>query len=560
MSCKTFVLVLFLLSTHCLSSARQSFSGLFDQSSATHVYLYDISWEELRNRHQKLSLDGFELLDVEAATNNGKTGFWAIWRESGQTSRLERAANWDELLRLRRELAAQGWRLNDVESYRDHQGKTFFLGLWLADKAESRIIKAESWESLIKHTDLLANEYFFLTDVEAMNAGQGELHFLAVFRKAPPTERAFLALYDDQAAFQKNRLQRQKSGYPLIDYETFEQDDKEYYLGLYKKAPKTFELCHRLDWTSMVAYQQYLGDDYSLVDLEISFGAARIVAPPVLTERLETMPNISQALLADMVRSAGLADQSAPCAAANGLLWLARNGYPRLNPLGKTDGPSAPELLVRKLADGEHMRTLRPGEEANVYSVIDGLTRYIEAQRYELAAVEVQGIRGFDARQLQFHAARAALRAPEQVHTLSLEFARKGMIGPSIVLLQWGIYEPEAGDSLHVRFVKVGDRWATLAGYGLNEYQVENKRALIAHSPAHGGETPLYLIAVDLDERVRLGKNAVLINPGASEDQAVSAAGKTWLKNALTQERDRFAVWESTVVVRLKEPGGMALK
>ena len=531
---------LFISSPLC---AQQAFSRVFHQVKASQVYFYRISWEELLSQNSKLGEKGFQLIDLEILNEDGRVFFWGIWRETGVTTRIEQARGWDEMVELKRRMAESGFLLMEIESYIDETGAKEFVGAWVQEKLPHKLWKLNSWEELVEKSALQSDQFFQLIDIETSTNELGLTNFLAIYHKLPPSERAHPFLADNPEAFFKDKSLRIKSGYAIFDYETYQVNDRVFLLGLYKKSDQKDNVRHRLNWDSFVNYEEFLRTSLQLVDLEISLGQGSLLLPPYQLSRLEKTPNLPQSIAA----ASKVSVTGAPEAAANSLLWLAENGFPALSPGGEG---AAPEL-ARRLSGSAYLNTSSfPPPFA---SVINGLITYIEEKNYQIETVSLQDIRRFDAQSLTSQNARNHLENEDQSRQITLDFAQKGLLTNSIVLIEWGVYEP-AGDSLNLLFHKVGNHWATVVGYGINEYNVENSQTLIVHSPAHGGEDPLYLKVEELDMRLRLKSNSQLIDPAGPDGEPVLAGQQSYLKNALEKEDDRFAVWERTLIIRLKDP------
>ncbi len=526
-----------------LATGQQAFSGVFHQTEESQIYLYDISWEELCSRNTQLGAEGFELTDVEAVPKGNQTRYWAIWKEGQQSTRIERAGGWENMLKLKHRMADEGWILQDVEGFLEEGSRETFLGIWIKGNKDHKVWKLDSWDGLLKQSEVLGRSYYQLTDIEAFRGEYGITNFLAVYQKLSPSERAFPIQTDNPDQFYQDKIRRTKSGYAIVDYETYQQNGITFLLGLYKKAAVKDNCRHRLDWTSFVAYQQFLGDSFKLIDIEISEGDGNFIAPPANTNRIDQMPNISQQVL----RNEKTGAQGASCATANALIWLAQRGFPRL--YDQQQGQAGYEALARRLAGDQYMKAAgTPGSDR--YTVTEGLSNYILDQGYDIKEIAVRGVQPFDSQNLS-PALRQYLRIDDQPDNTKLDFAKESLVGNSIALLQWGIYEADPQDSLNRDFNKVGERWATLVGYGLNEYGNENPNVLIVHSPTSGGEAPIYLSVKEVNNRIKLHRKAKLhISPRTS----IPADGQPYLENALRVEGERFAIWENIIVVKLNEP------
>lgn len=113
--------------------------------------------------------------------------------------------------------------------------------------------------------------------------------------------------------------------------------------------------------------------------------------PPSFSKKINDTPDFLQT-----DKSAGFTKGGTrycgPVAASNSLLWLAKNGYPKLKPPAKTEKESQISL-IRKLASANLMDT--EDEAKNGTSVgrfLVGLDGYIKQNGYACERLEMQGI------------------------------------------------------------------------------------------------------------------------------------------------------------------------
>ena len=284
--------------------AQHSYSGIFHKTSATHIYLYQIPWEELITRNDELVKDSFQLVDLEAVAVGGEVSFWGIWQKTTRKARIERASGWENIIKVKRRMEKEGYTLIDIEGYRGPSGADLFVGVWIPGGKAQKLWNLDSWEGLLKNTARQSQEYFQLVDVEVYIDEWGATNYLAVYHKLAPSERGHLVRSDDAETFYRERTRRRKSGYTMVDFETFDQNGQTFLIGMYKQEAATEKDCNRLDWASFVTYQDQLDEQYRLVDLEVSTGDGRLMVPAYHTSRLEATPSLSQEVVSSMIRAA----------------------------------------------------------------------------------------------------------------------------------------------------------------------------------------------------------------------------------------------------------------
>ena len=151
------------------------------------------------------------------------------------------------------------------------------------------------------------------------------------------------------------------------------------------------------------------------------------VGPP--SARLEGLPGRLQY---DPSFPAGGANYCAPAAAANGLLWLARQGFPGLAP--EVDGDAAQAAMVRRLALLMDTR----GSVTYPGAFVRGLRAYVRA-------------------------AGCTPRVLRHRYPGSLDPLRRISEPGTLVWCSFGRYRPEGS-----AYVRTGGHFVTVAGYGLD--------------------------------------------------------------------------------------------
>jgi hypothetical protein len=163
----------------------------------------------------------------------------------------------------------------------------------------------------------------------------------------------------------------------------------------------------------------------------------------------------------------------APVAASNALIWLSRNGYPKLAPIGEADKETQIQL-IRTLALPQFMDT--EAEEHNgtsASSFLRGLDAYIRQKGYAIQVLQIQGDSPL-ARNLE--AARAGT-VPD------IKWIKRGISHPKgLVWLNFGYYVHEPAAK---RYVRKDGHWVTLAGYRGDILIVSNPAQSAGRSPSH---------------------------------------------------------------------------
>ncbi len=530
-------------------SGQVAFSVIFRQQDEAQESLVGGTWEEFLEHHKQKSAAGFELQDLEPVTVDNQVRFWASWSKTGKLTIVERAKDWPAMIRLKNQKAAAGWVLENLEAYTGPYEENWYIGIWTPGSINHKAIRLTTRAGLEQSTTVLARQFYYLVDIEVVRTPAQDLEFLCLFQRRSPDWRSFLVLTNNEEAFYEQKYQRNRSGYQLIDLETFVQEGEMNLLGLFRRDQAEENCRLFLDWSSLQSYHKFLGEDYAIADLEASAGAGILEAPPLNQTRIATTPNIShQVIIPNTVDDQN--GRSAACAAVNALLWLAQNGYPNLLPTSTRSSARIVSTMTNLLADEDHMKSLQPGI-FSIYSLIDGLVRYSAESNYRIKTIKVQNLRYFDERQLKTEGARARIEIDDQ-HTPTLEFARTGFLGNSLVLIQWGIYQiTPRGD-----FQQLKTNWGTLVGYGADSQGQANPKMLIIHSPAHNQAGALFIPVEKLINTLTIPTGAMLNVPASSPgpSEPVPANYARMLSGLSEEENAAFAVWESTIILEYEDP------
>ncbi|MCO6488808.1 MAG: hypothetical protein J5I98_10340 [Phaeodactylibacter sp.] len=261
--------IIFLFNFSVLS-AQFAFSGVFAKAEAAYEYAHQLSWEELQQKHEELSTEGFRLIDIETAKAGAHRYFWGIWKKDETPSTLKCMESWDSLVIMKRQMAADSFVMDEIEAY-TYGGKEYYLAVWVPGDRTHKIRKLTSWEGLENDYGNMSRRDQQIVDIEGFEAKDGTTHYLALYQWQGPEFRTYYYRSHDPGDFLADRAYRQKSGYQIFDYERFEKRGQAFYVGLYKKAADGHRLEDRHSWedfSKLVAEQQEQ-DGTALVDIDV---------------------------------------------------------------------------------------------------------------------------------------------------------------------------------------------------------------------------------------------------------------------------------------------------
>ncbi len=218
-------------------NAQSHFSGVFQATEAEMIHSGALTWESFLSKNDSLNQNGYRLHDLETSKEEEKRYFLGIWIKSVHPSVVESVHGWANFVKKKRAMAAEGYLLSEVEGYSVSNEEHHFLGVWLKDDKTHKVWKLDSREGVIKKTEEMARQDFFLMDVEAFPAPNKTLTFLALYHKGNvTTPRNYVYTSSDIKAFKTSVLQRQKSGFRMVDFEQFDEKGIPWYLGVFEKG------------------------------------------------------------------------------------------------------------------------------------------------------------------------------------------------------------------------------------------------------------------------------------------------------------------------------------
>jgi hypothetical protein len=537
----------------CQLIGQTAFSAVMQQTEKELIYLYEVPLEEVFKQNEQYASDGFELIDLEYKAPH----FWAVWKKTGESITPEQADSWEAFQELKKQKIKDGRLLNKLLIYEDEEGQQQFIGLWKNKRLAHNIWKVEDLKSVQFHYQEMAKLSLYLKDVQVTAKADGGFSYYLIYQKGSPEDMTHFTHFANESAFNEDYAKRTKSQYRPVDIEVVTQQGIPHYFCLYRKEEAPAELGYQLGWESLVHFQNHMGESYKLVDIEFSTGQQRIFAPNVNQQRVKKTPDIDLAAIQISTKGTdgALQNHSAALAAANGLYWLAEQGFDKLKAGSATQAEQAAAQIARKLADGNHMKTLLPSK-ANKYSVIEGLSKYID-QEYEIKDIQFYDIHSFDSQQLS-EKVQSLMVVEDSLTEIPLQKAREGLVGSTIVLVQWGLYQPSA-DGKHL--IKKSDQWGTLVGYGQNEHEVEKPDYLTVHDPYDGTKARQRYFRVDDLEPYFLTRESTMLKTPSPEwkDEAATYIELPALKRQVLAEFEEgaehvkvFPVWESLLIISIE--------
>ena len=219
----------------------------------------------------------------------------------------------------------------------------------------------------------------------------------------------------------------------------------------------------------------------------------------------------------------------APVSISNSLMWLAKNGYPALDPTG--EGDKAAQLkMVRTLASSDYLDT-NTGNGTNPKKVLVVLSAYLEECNLEPASLQYQGWRA----------------VPE-------EFAA-GQSQPGLSWIKAGIKRPGGAVWLNIgwyrqegdQYVRHGGHWVTLVGCGVNADGENDSEAFIIHNPSPKAGRSAFGDVVHFEE---IEEGTLANGKDAIQGLPRSAKGSFQVAGAMATPANSVAILDGAIVLQ----------
>lgn len=254
------------------ANGQEVFSGVYVEAKDSFLYHDRSSWSSFKYQHQQLDSNQFHLVELEITRGNKGSHFWGIWQLDSIPSVIERVNGWKEMVKMKRKMVKEGYLMEDIETYFDQKGNQYFIGIWKPSKTMHKMWKLDTWEGVLQKSKEMAVLKYYPVDIEPFKDKDGVIKFLALFHKRQHTDRAHIFATNQRKLFNTDSLQRYKSGFRMVDFETFPTAEGIFQIGVYRKKPFRAKLQLELATQNIATEKQkeIESEFYQLVDLEFS--------------------------------------------------------------------------------------------------------------------------------------------------------------------------------------------------------------------------------------------------------------------------------------------------
>ncbi len=268
---KLLILLSFLICSQVYG--QKIYSGIFQQTEAQLAYREALTWDNFVLVNDSLGSNGYRLIDLETFRLGKVRLYTGIWTESNLKSEIESVLGWPEFVKRKRARASDGYVMDEVEAYAVSEQEFYFIGVWSKSEVTHKVWKLDSREGIKQKTEEMAKQDFFLVDVEAFATPGKVTQYLALYHQGEVNEpRSYVFISDKLKVFNTDLLQRNKSGYRIMDYEQFEEGEDLYHLGVYRRGDyETILLRDQTKESFDALWEVKENEGLKLIDLEFSY-------------------------------------------------------------------------------------------------------------------------------------------------------------------------------------------------------------------------------------------------------------------------------------------------
>ena len=164
----------------------------------------------------------------------------------------------------------EGYVMEEVEGMAITDTEQQFIGSWRKGDTPHKVWRLDSREGIRKKTKEMAEQEFFLQDLDVFQTPSGGVQYLALYHQGPIDLKAFIVVEKDLKVFNTELLQRTKSGYRIIDYERYTEAEEVFYLAVMRKGDYEAVLLRGLDQDGFYGRLDMSEQNrFQLVDIEL---------------------------------------------------------------------------------------------------------------------------------------------------------------------------------------------------------------------------------------------------------------------------------------------------
>lgn len=243
---KSILLALF-LGFGQLLLAQQIFSGVFHQTEAPMVYADKLTEDALEGKVNEWNKAGFRPIDMESKLIEGTRYYWLIGTKSDLKSQIKRVTGWGDFVKLKRDMVKEDYVLTDLEAYALNEIDYKFVGIWHQGDTKHKVWKLDSVEGMEQKTEEMGKDNYYPVNIEVFQTPAKTTIYLVTYYYGPVSSQTHIYATNDPKAFNTDLLQRTKSGYRLIEYQSYDINEVPQFLCIYQRGDYESKLIRDLD-------------------------------------------------------------------------------------------------------------------------------------------------------------------------------------------------------------------------------------------------------------------------------------------------------------------------
>lgn len=267
---RTSVFVLACLLTASTAYSQFTYSGTLHQTEAELSFYEAQSWDSLLITEKKMLEKGYRLMELETAKKGSDRFYWSIWVKSDLGHKMERIDGWKSFIEQKRAKVKEGYVMGEVEGVALTDNEQQFYGVWYEGDTKHKVWRLDSREGILKKTQEMAELNFYLVDLDVFETPSNTVQYLALYHYGTNGKRAYIVVENDLKLFNTEILQRTKSGYRMIDFEKYQENDEVFYLAVFRKGDYEAVLLRDMDKDGFYGRLDMSEQNrFQLIDIEI---------------------------------------------------------------------------------------------------------------------------------------------------------------------------------------------------------------------------------------------------------------------------------------------------
>ncbi len=253
-------------------SAQDLYTGVWRSGTGGHYLWSGVSWADFNTKWSQLGGQNLRLINIKTYTVGGVRKWSGVWQGGSDAYSLTPLhLTWSAFNTFWTNASNQGLRLIQVETYVDN-GVTYFMGVFRAGTGGYSLTPLNlDWSAFNTFWGNASSQGLRLINIESYMNGNTRC-FLGVFRAGSggyvlspygKDWNQFTAYWSDLGAVNQR----------LIDIESFVENGKRIYLGVWREGSDGYVLWGSADWESFTSkWAESAAAGLRLIDMETQAG------------------------------------------------------------------------------------------------------------------------------------------------------------------------------------------------------------------------------------------------------------------------------------------------